>query len=230
MDSDRLRLLGAAGGAVFAIVVMIAFAIAPGPPSASGTKVAEYYSAHGTAVLWQAALIGFAIVCFIWFTGVFSARTWLGPVVLVSASVTAALYLVAVGAWESLGEIYGRANGSDLDEGDAHALYDVGVGATHLANFSVAAFVGATAFAVLATRPSGRLLGKLGVGLAAVQLVNAPLQIGASSDWSDIVGTVVFIVFLAWVFSLSVSLVLSLRRGEVTWEAGTGTAPRGTGQ
>ena len=170
-------------------------------------------------MLWQAALIGFAIVCFIWFTGVLSAGTWMGPVVLVSASVTAALYLVAVGAWESLGEIYGRANGSDLDEGDAHALYDVGVGATHLANFSVAAFVGATAFAVLATRRSGRLLGKLGVGLAAVQLVNAPLQIAASSDWSDIVGTVVFIVFLVWVFSLSVSLVLSLRRGEVAWEA-----------
>jgi hypothetical protein len=94
--------------------------------------------------------------------------------VLVSAAVTAVLYLVAIGAWESLGEIYGRANGSDLNEGDAHALYDVGVGATHLVNFSVAAFVGATAFAALATRRSGRLLGVLGIALTVVQLVNAP--------------------------------------------------------
>lgn len=127
---DRLRLVGAAGGAVFAILVVIAFAIASGPSSANGATVAEYYSAHGTATLWQASLIGFALVCFIWFAGVFSAGTLLGPVVLVSASVTAVLYLVAIGAWESLGEIYGRANGSDLNEGDAHALYDVGVGAT----------------------------------------------------------------------------------------------------
>jgi hypothetical protein len=209
---DRLRLLGAAGGAVFAILVVIAFAIASGPSSANGATVAEYYSAHGTATLWQASLIGLALVCFIWFAGVFSAGTWLGPVVLVSASVTAALYLVAIGAWESLGEIYGRANGSDLNVGDAHALYDVGVGATHLVNFSAAAFVGATAFAALATR---RLLGVIGIALTVVQLVNAPFQIAATSHWSDVVGTVVFIAFLAWVFVLSATLALSARRGEI---------------
>ena len=125
-EMERLRLFGAAGGAVFAVLAVIAFAIASGPSSANGATVAEYYSAHGTATLWQASLIGFALVCFIWFAGVFSVGTSLGPVVLVSASVTSALYLVAIGAWESLGEIYGRANGSDLNDGDAHALYDVG--------------------------------------------------------------------------------------------------------
>jgi len=35
---------------------------------------------------------------------------------------------------------------------------------------------------------------------------------GATSDWSDAVGTVVFVSVLAWVFALSVALVLSLRR------------------
>jgi hypothetical protein len=207
---ERLRLCGAAGGAVFAILVVIAFAIASGPSSASGATVAEYYSAHGTATLWQASLIGFALICFMCFAGVFSQGSLLGPVVLVSASVTAALYLVAIGAWESLGEIY-RANGSDLDEGDAHVLYDVGVGATHLANFAVAAFVGATALAVLSNRRRGPL-GVLGIALTVVQLVNAPFQIAATSHWSDVVGGLVFICFLAWVFAASVWLVLAMRR------------------
>jgi hypothetical protein len=212
---ERLRLFGAAGGGVFSILVVIALAISPGPSSADGATVAAYYSEHRTVTLWQASLVGFALVFFIWFVGVFSAGTSWGPVVLVSASVTAALYLVAFGAWESLGEIYGRANGSDLDEGDAHVLYDVGVGATHLANFTVAAFVGGTAFAVLARRRPGRLLAVLGITLSAVQLVNAPFQIAATSHWSDVVGFVVFIAFLAWVFVLSAALVLLLRRGGV---------------
>jgi hypothetical protein len=210
---ERLRLFGAAGGGVFSILVVIALALAPGPSSADGATVGKYYSAHGTETLWQASLIGFALIFFIWFVGVFATGTSSGRVVLVSASVTAALYLVAFGAWESLGEIYSRANGSDLDDGDAHVLYDVGVGATHLANFTVAAFVGGTAFAVLARRQPGRLLGVLGIALCAVLLVNAPFQIAETSHWSDVVGFAVFIAFLLWVFVLSVSLVLLLRRG-----------------
>jgi hypothetical protein len=180
--------------------------------------VADYYSTHGTTALWQASLFGFAVICFLWFAGVFSeATTVLGPVVLASASVTAALYLVAIGAWESLGEIY-RASSTDLDDGDAHALYDVGVGSTHLANFSVAAFVGATAFAVLAT--GQHVLGLLGVVLAGVQLVNAPFQIAATSHWSDVVGFVVFICFLAWVFATSVWLFRVIRRAPANAPAG----------
>jgi hypothetical protein len=43
----------------------------------------------------------------------------------------------------------------------------------------------------------------------------APFQIAATSHWSDVVGTIVSIAFLASVFVLSGSLVLSMRRGEV---------------
>jgi hypothetical protein len=211
---ERLRVVGAAGGCVFAILVVSAFAIASGPSSAGGATVAAYYSAHGTAVLWQASLIGVALIFFLWFAGVFADGTLIGRVVLLSASVTAALYLVAIGAWESLGEIY-RASGSDLDEGDAHVLYDVGVGATHMANFAVASFVGATAASLLTARRSGRLLGLLGAALAVVQLVNAPFQIAATSHRSDVVGGVVFVSFLAWVLATSVWLVLRTRQGSL---------------
>jgi hypothetical protein len=96
---QRLRVFGAAGGAVFAILVLVAFAIAPGPSSANGETVVEYYSTHKTATLWQAALIGLAFVLFIWFAETFAGQMSSGSVGVVSAAATAALYLVAIGAW-----------------------------------------------------------------------------------------------------------------------------------
>jgi len=167
--------------------------------------------------MWQASLLGIGLICFMWFAAVFSESASMGSLVLVSASVTAALYFVLVGAWEALGEIYGSAHGSDLDRGDAHVLYDVGIGAGHVANFSVAAFVAATAFAVLTA--GRRTLGVLGIILAAVELVNAPFQMAAHSDWSGDVGTVVFICFLAWVFAMSVWLFALVRRATLTAHA-----------
>ena len=99
--------------------------------------------------------------------------------------------------------------------GDAHVLYDVGVGAAHLAGFADAAFVGATAAALLTSATPWRRLGMSGVGLTVVWLINAPLQIFATSNWSDTVGAIVFLSLLAWVFALSVVLVISLRQAVV---------------
>jgi hypothetical protein len=210
----KVRLVGAAGGAAFSILVVAALAIAPGPSSASGVDVVEYYATHKHATLWQAALIGIAVVLFIWFVETFASRVSSGSVGLVGAAVTAALYLVAFGAWESLAETYGGTAMVDVPRegyGDAHVLYDVGVGATHFANFSAAAFVGASAVALFTTVPPRRRLAWIGVALTAVQLVNGPLQLLATSDWSDMVGVIVFLGFLAWVFALSAVLVLGMR-------------------
>jgi hypothetical protein len=219
----RIRLLGAAGGAVFAILTLIAFLIASGPSSANGVTVVEYYTAHGDAAIWQAVLAGFGIVCFLWFAGTFAAAMSPANMVLVSAGAMAAVYLVTLGAWESLAETYKDVDIVDVPSegyGDAHVLYDVGVGAAHMASFADAAFVGATAVALLTSVAPRRRLGWIGVGLAVVWLINAPLQIFSASDWSDAVGVVVFLCLLAWVFALSVILVMSLR------SAATKSAPR----
>jgi hypothetical protein len=126
---ERLRLLGAAGGAVSAILVVIAYAIAPGPSSANGETVFRYYSAHGTAVAWQAALVGISVVLFIWFAETFAGFLSAGPVAVVGAAVIAALSLVTIGCWEVLGETFngvGRFEVGSEDFGDAHFLYDAG--------------------------------------------------------------------------------------------------------
>jgi hypothetical protein len=209
-------LFGAAGGALFAILVFVGIAIAPGPSSAKGSTVAEYFATHKTVTLWQAVLAGFGFVLFIWFAATFAGRFASGPAVIATAAVTAALYLVAIGAWESLGETYG---GIDITAaptetyGDAHVLYDVGVGATHLVNFAVAAFIGATTAGLLVA--GRRTFGRIGIVLTAIELVNAPFQIAATSHWSDVVGGVVFVAFLAWVFATSGALVVMTRRGAI---------------
>jgi len=216
----RTRLLGGAGGAVFAILTLIAFLIAPGPSSANGVTVVEYYTAHGEAAIWQAVLAGFGIVCFLWFAGTFAATLPSANAVLVSAGAMAAIYLVTLGAWEALAETYKDVDIVDVPSegyGDAHVLYDVGVGAAHLASFADAAFVGATAVALLSGAVvRWRRLGWVGVGLTVVWLINAPLQIFGTSDWSDAVGAVIFVSLLAWVFALSVILVMSLRSDAAT--------------
>jgi hypothetical protein len=163
-------------------------------------------------------LAGFGIVCFMWFAATFADAMSSPKAVLVSAGAMSAVYLVVLGAWESLGENYKGVDIVDVqseDYGDAHALYDVGVGAAHMAGFANAAFVGATAAALLTSATPWRRLGGIGVGLTVVWLINAPLQIIATSDWSDGVGAIVFLSLLAWVFALSSVLVISLRRAAV---------------
>jgi hypothetical protein len=211
----RMRLVGAVAGAGFAVLALIAFALTPGPASASGVDVIEYYTEHGDVAIWQAVLAGFALVCFLWFAATFASAMSSATAVLVTAGVVAAVYLVTLGAWEALAETYKDVDIVDVPSeqySDAHVLYDVGIGAAHMAGFADAAFVGATTAALLTTAGPSRRLGLIGVGLTAVFLVNAPFQIFAHSDWSGVVGTIVFVSLLAWVFALSVVLVLSLRR------------------
>jgi hypothetical protein len=215
---ERIRLLGAAGGAVFAIVTVVAFVIAPGPSSAADVKVIEYYTEHGNAAIWQAVLAGFGIVCFVWFAAVFSHWSPAGPAVLVSAAAMAALYSITLGSWETLGENFKDVDVVDVTSEtyrDAHFLYDVGIGAAHMALFMDAAFIGATAAALFTTAVPRRRLGAVGVVLTAVLIVNAPLQIFGTADWTDAVGSLVFLGLLAWVFVLSLVFTASLRREAV---------------
>ena len=211
---DRLQLLGALGGALFAVLTLVAYLLNTGPSSGRGVTVVEYYTEHGTATLWGAALLGIGMVCFIWFAETFAA-SMSSAIGVVGAAVTAALYLLAVGCWEILGEIFGGVDIVDVpSEGysDAHVIYDIGVGAAHMGNFGAAAFVAATAAAMLSS-PPWRALGMLGVAVAAFRLASALIELASSSDWSDVVSIIGFLGFLGWVFAASIALAVSNQRG-----------------
>src|SRR5262245_39527968 len=101
---EGLLVARAATGSLFSLLVAVALSLAPGPSSAGGVDVVGYYSHHESASLWQAVLAGLAIVCLLLFAGVVADLFPEGPGVLAPAAVTATLYLVAMGAWESVAE------------------------------------------------------------------------------------------------------------------------------
>ena len=221
---ERLRLLGAAGGIVFAVVAIAAFAIAPGPSSGYGPMVVEYYTAHGTAALWQAVLVGVAVILFLWFAVTFAEELSAGPLSIVFGALTAGLLMVTVGAYETLGEVYRKMNFVDVSSESytaAHAVYDVGDGAGHLSGFTGAAYTASTGVALLASTMPQRRLGWIGLALAGIQLLNAPYQIFATSHRSNVFGQVILIAFIVWIFVLSIVLVLAMRRATAQSAAAT---------
>jgi hypothetical protein len=210
---ERLQLVGASGGAIFAVLTFVAYLVHAGPSSDEGVAVVGYYSTHGTATLMAAALVGVAAIGFIWFAETFAGRTPLGAVGVAGASVTAALYLVSVGCWEILAEIFGGValvNVPSEGYSNAHMLYVAGNGASHMGNFGAAAFVGATAAAMVASTAPRRWLGWLGVGVAAFRVTSAVIELTSNSHWSDVVSIAGFLAFLAWVFAASVALLLPM--------------------
>lgn len=227
---ERLRLAGAASGAAFAVLAFAAFLLAPGPSSSDGVAVVEYYAAHATATFWAATLVGLAAVCLLWFAETFARLMSSAPLGVAGAAATAALYLVAVGCWEILGEIYGDVDIVDVPSAgysNAHTLQVVGVGAAHMGNFAAAAFVGTTAASMLASAPRWRSLGLAGVVFTAVRVISALIELASKSHWSDIVSIAGFLAFLGWVSIASAALVANMRRGSVPISATTvGTATR----
>jgi hypothetical protein len=95
----------------------------------------------------------------------------------------------------------------------AHAVYDVGDGAGHLAGFVAAGYTASTAVALLNSAVPLRRFGWIGVALAGVQLLNAPYQIFSMAHRSTVVGSVVLVAFIAWVGLISIVLVTSRRGG-----------------
>ena len=140
----------------------------------------------------------------------------MGPMGIAGATGTIVLYLVAVGSWAMLGEIYGGVDPAVVSsEGysDAHVLHVVGVGAAHMGNFAATAYVGATTAAILAHDVPWRRLAWLGIAITAFRLISALIELASTSHWSDLVSIAGFLAFLGWVFAASVMLVLAVRRG-----------------
>jgi hypothetical protein len=215
---ERLQLAGAASGAAFAVLAFAAFLLAPGPSSSDGVAVVEYYAAHARGTVWAAALVGVAAICLLWFAETFARLLSSAPLGVAGAAATASLYLVAVGCWEILGEIYGGVDIIDIPSAgysNAHTLQVVGVGAAHMGNFAAAAFVGATTAAMLASAARWRSLGLAGIAFTATRMISALIELTSKSHWSDIVATAGFLAFVAWVFIASAALVANIRRGSV---------------
>ena len=87
---------------------------------ATDQQILTWAQTHADRILLGNWMFMVGCLCFVWFAGVFSRWSPAGPAVLVSAAAMAALYSVALGAWESLGE-----NFKDVAVADVSA-YDPG--------------------------------------------------------------------------------------------------------
>ena len=99
--------------------------------------------------------------------------------------------------------------------GDAHVLYGAGVGAAHLAHIPTAAYIGSTAVAILTSGARWSWLGWIGIGFTPISLIGGVIVLASESHWSDVLGTVIFLAFIAWVFATSIWLVLAMRRSQI---------------
>lgn len=215
-----MRAIGGGAGLVFAVLAAVGFAIAPGPDSASGIAVVDYYAEHDTATLWQASLFGVAAVFLLWFVGILAGevrrggpdRPFPAGMVIGAGSATIALFLAGVACWEALAETFGNVTETTVVDpeayGDAHMLWSLSQGLGKMTNFTAGAFVVAVAAGFLAAKRAPGWFHVLGVLLGIGLVADGPLQIGATSDWSDTVGDVAFVAFLVWIAAISLMLVL----------------------
>lgn len=207
--AERAERIALGSGVVFVILALIAFLIAGGPDNnASSDQVLSYFRDHDTALRWQALLFGLSGAFFLWFGGTLASvirraegdpagRT---PAIVVGAvGASTAIYFVGMASWLTVAEIK-----------DGALLYYFGNRAFGLTNFSAAVLVGAVSLGILRTRILVEWTALVGAAVTVLLLVNGVAQALSDSDAVSTLGTITFLIFLAWV--LAVSSLLTSRR------------------
>jgi hypothetical protein len=206
----------AATGIAFVVSSAIAFLIVPDPPSADeGSEfILNFVVVNDSDLLWQAFFFGLGAVFLLWFGGTLAValRRAQGDVpdrtpaiVVASAAASVAMFLtgvVCVGALASGVE--------QMDQGVAYGLYQLGSFAFVMTDFPAAAFVFAASLGIARSALLPESVGYVGGIVGLFLIVNAGGRLLAdSSDFAPggTVNTIVFAIFLFWVFVTSVFLM-----------------------
>ena len=205
----------AATGIAFVVSSAIAFLIVPDPPSADeGSEfVLNFVALNDSDLLWQAFFFGLGGVFLLWFGGTLAASLRragdlddrLPVIVVASAAASVAMFLVGVICVGAL------ASGIELmDQGVAYGLYQLGNFAFVMTDFPAAAFVFAASLGIARSALLPGSVGYVGAIVGLLLIVNAGGRLLAdSSDFAPggTVNTIVFAIFLFWVFVASLFLV-----------------------
>lgn len=218
------RLAGLGSGMVFALVALIAFLISRGPDDTSGQAIAVYFAEHDDAVEWQAFLFGISAVFLIWFAGAVNVAARrsepataarFGEIAFAGAVAAVVVYFVAISCWTTLAHLFGGFGGGRFTEaalGDSLTLFNLADVAVAMASFTSALFVGAAAKALSASRLVVDWFAWAGAAVALLLVINAFVQLVGDPDSVDHLGTVSFLLFLAWVFASSAALAAGALR------------------
>ncbi|MGH8898628.1 MAG: hypothetical protein ACRDZ4_16815 [Egibacteraceae bacterium] len=215
-DKSSRRFAAASGFLFLALFVAHRIVQGPGPLQGRGASldpssaaIAAYFTEHRTAVLVAAYLNELGILFLILFVGGLagavrrSGDQVMADVVLGGGLLFAAMGLVTSAAQTALAWVAG--------EGDPNAvrgLFDLQAAVP--VTIAIAAFVGATALAVLRTRILSRWLGVVGLAATLVFLAGAAGQSGiATSGFFAPKGSAALVgaaLFVAWVLAVCVAL------------------------
>lgn len=204
-----------ASGMVFAVLALIGFLLA-GRTSAnkSNAEILGFFADHRTQIEVQGLLFGVAALALLWFAGRLAGllrgsagepTSRIPTIVVAGAAASVAIFLVGVAAFTALAQQSGAA-------GTSRSLFDLGDLAFGLSAFTAAAFIEGAAVGILRTALLPRAVGLLGALLVSLLLVDGIVRMLSTSTGAAVLGSVTFLLFLAWIFVVSALLLLQERR------------------
>ena len=209
-------------GMAFAVLALIGFLLA-GRTSAnkSNDEILRYFAGHKTRIEVQALLFGLAALALLWFAGRLAGllrgsggepTSRIPTIIVAGAAASVAIFLVGVAAFTALAQQAGAA-------GTSRSLFDLGELAFGLSAFTAATFLEGAAVGILRTGLLARWIGLAGALLVSLLLVDGIVRMLSTSRGAAVLGTVTFVLLLAWVFVVSGLLVLAELRGGARTEA-----------
>jgi hypothetical protein len=174
--THKASIAGGVAGIIGWVVFVIAFALAPTPPTlgVSATDIASYYMEHHSGTLISAFLFATTAPLFAVWAGVLAARlrdaegegAWLYLAFLSAITVTLAVVVSASFIWMAL-----SGRGWTSGEATAQTLSDIANYGYIFTGFGAVAFVATASVVMMRTGEVARTLGQLGLVVAVVQVI-----------------------------------------------------------
>lgn len=198
-----------ASGIVFVFLAVLAYLVAPGLPQVndSDAEVADWFVDNEDRVRWQVFLFGLATIFFLWFFATLAGRLRreggqgrLPAVIVASAGASAALYLLGTATFGALAQ---------LPSDGQRALFELGHMIFSVNEFVAVTLIAAASIAILRSGLVSEWLAWAGGVFVVLGLLDAAGRILADSGAfgaGSVLGTLAFLVFLAWTLAASIVL------------------------
>lgn len=215
MDDRRWERLGALGGVVF-VVMMLVTAFLPGDPPATGdppSEVVRWIVDHGDEIRWAGYLGALAVLPLFWWVGSLwrlLRRAEGGTPRLAVTAVLGVSFAAVAGAVSGVMlAVLATSAARGLDEVQLQVLYLLATDVGFVSLFGIAAFVGASSIVFVRSRAMPAALGWFGLAVSAVAVVAG---YGAVST-RDALMVVAFLAYLGAMLWVLVTSILMFRSG-----------------
>jgi Domain of unknown function (DUF4386) len=215
VDDSRWERWSALGGAVFAVLIIVAGFLPGSPPKTSDStaKIAKFVNDNAGAIRWQAFVGALATVALLWFLGAVwrvLRRAEGGNPRLTVVAVVGAVFAAVMGAvgsvmLASLGIVGAGGTGSPATLRFAYVL------STNLAFavvVGVAVFLAAFSVVIVRTGAYPKWLGWVGILIALISVV-AAAAVSSTRDVFMVLGFVAFLGSTLWLIVISILMMRS---------------------